>query len=106
MNEARIVVGIAAVGIASAAYHAALEYAKERHQGRPLAAKDPLSPQIPIIEHADVKRMLFSNGPSSRVLLRSLCSAGNTLIWKRIHLKIFFRSEFDYKYDFCMFYVV
>jgi alkylation response protein AidB-like acyl-CoA dehydrogenase len=59
MNEARIAVGIAATGIASAAYYAALEYSSERPQGRPLAAKDPLSPQVPIIEHPDVKRMLL-----------------------------------------------
>ncbi|MGZ3579682.1 MAG: acyl-CoA dehydrogenase family protein, partial [Syntrophales bacterium] len=59
MNEARIAVGIAAAGIASAAYHAALEYARERPQGRPPTAKDPLSPQVPIIEHPDVKRMLL-----------------------------------------------
>jgi len=59
MNEARIAVGIAAAGIASAAYHAAMEYAMVRPQGRPLTAKDPLSPQVPIIEHADVKRMLL-----------------------------------------------
>ena len=59
MNEARIAVGIAAAGIASAAYYAALEYACERPQGRPLTARDPLSPQVPIIEHPDVKRMLL-----------------------------------------------
>ena len=59
MNEARIAVGIAAAGIASAAYYAALEYARERPQGRPLTARDPLSPQVPIIEHPDVKRMLL-----------------------------------------------
>jgi alkylation response protein AidB-like acyl-CoA dehydrogenase len=59
MNEARIAVGIAAAGIASAAYYAALEYARERPQGRLLTARDPLSPQIPIIEHSDVKRMLL-----------------------------------------------
>ncbi len=59
MNEARIAVGIAATGIASAAYYTALEYTRERPQGRPLSTKDPLSPQVPIIEHADVKRMLL-----------------------------------------------
>ena len=59
MNEARIAVGIAATGIASAAYYAALEYTEARPQGRRLIAKDPTSPQIPIIEHADVKRMLL-----------------------------------------------
>lgn len=60
MNEARISVGIGATATASAAYYAALEYARERRQGRPLNSKDPLQPQIPIIEHPDVKRLLLS----------------------------------------------
>ncbi|RPH50481.1 MAG: acyl-CoA dehydrogenase [Desulfobacteraceae bacterium] len=59
MNEARIGVGIGAVGIATAAYYASLDYAKTRRQGRSIANKDPALPQIPIIEHADVKRMLL-----------------------------------------------
>ena len=59
MNESRIGVGAGAASIASAAYYAALEYAKERPQGRKLGSKDPTTPQIPIIEHADVKRMLL-----------------------------------------------
>ncbi|MGA9109478.1 MAG: acyl-CoA dehydrogenase [Smithella sp.] len=59
MNGARIDVGLGAAGIASAAYYASLEYARERPQGRKITSKDPLSPQIPIIEHADVKRMLL-----------------------------------------------
>ncbi len=59
MNEERIGVGLGAASIASAAYHAALDYCKKRPQGRRLGDKDPSSPQIPIIEHADVKRMLL-----------------------------------------------
>lgn len=59
MNEARIDVGLSAAAIASAAYYAALEYAKERPQGRKATEKDPTKPQAPIIEHADVKRMLL-----------------------------------------------
>ena len=59
MNEQRIDVGLGASGIASAAYYASLEYAKERPQGRRLTDKDPTQPQIPIIEHPDVKRMLL-----------------------------------------------
>ncbi|MCP4688337.1 MAG: acyl-CoA dehydrogenase, partial [Desulfobacterales bacterium] len=59
MNEERIGVGGAATAIASAAYYAALEYAKERAQGRKLSEKDPSTPQTPIIHHADVKRMLL-----------------------------------------------
>lgn len=59
MNEARIDVGMGAAAIASAAYYASLEYARQRPQSRPVQAKDPLTPQVPIIEHADVKRMLL-----------------------------------------------
>jgi alkylation response protein AidB-like acyl-CoA dehydrogenase len=60
MNDARIDVGLSAAAIASAAYYAALEYARERLQGRRLSAKDPAMPPVPIIEHPDVKRMLLS----------------------------------------------
>lgn len=59
MNEARIGVGIGAAAIATAAYCAALDYTLSRPQGRKILEKDPLQPQIPIIEHADVKRMLL-----------------------------------------------
>jgi butyryl-CoA dehydrogenase len=59
MNEERMGVGLAAASIASAAYQAALSYAQDRPQGRRLSSKDPLTPQIPIIGHADVKRMLL-----------------------------------------------
>jgi len=59
MNEARIGVGVGAAGIASAAYYAALQYTRERQQGRKLAEKDPAKPAVLIIEHPDVKRMLL-----------------------------------------------
>jgi len=59
MNEARLSVGFAAAAIASATYHAALEYTRERPQGRAITSKDPTQPQVPIICHADVKRMLL-----------------------------------------------
>ena len=59
MNAARIMVGLNAVATASVAYQEALAYARERPQGRPYGAKDPASPQIPIVEHADVRRMLL-----------------------------------------------
>lgn len=59
MNEARIDVGMGAAAIASAAYYASLEYARQRPQGRRPGAKDPTTPQIPIIQHADVRRMLL-----------------------------------------------
>jgi butyryl-CoA dehydrogenase len=62
MNEARIGVGLGAVGVGYAGYEASLEYARNRKQGRPATAagKDPASPPVAIIEHADVKRMLLA----------------------------------------------
>jgi len=62
MNEARIATGRMGAGIASAAYYAALAYAKERPQGRKLNAsgkKDIDAGQTLIINHPDVKRMLL-----------------------------------------------
>ena len=62
MNEARIGVGMAATMLGMAGYQASLEYAKNRPQGRAIgpAGKDASAPQIRIIEHADVKRMLLA----------------------------------------------
>ncbi|HSN99861.1 MAG TPA: acyl-CoA dehydrogenase family protein, partial [Candidatus Nanopelagicales bacterium] len=59
MNEARLLVGINGVATASVAYHESLEYARTRPQGRPAMSRDPRAPQVPIIEHADVRRMLL-----------------------------------------------
>ncbi len=90
MNEARIGVGLAATMLGMAGYQASLDYAKNRPQGRPIqaptlragasslppegahstlgrsgggmgpAGKDAAQPQVRIIEHADVKRMLLA----------------------------------------------
>ncbi len=60
MNGARIAVGIQGIGTASTAYLNALEYAKERKQGSSVKQwKDATAPRVPIIEHADVRRMLI-----------------------------------------------
>ena len=59
MNEARIGVGMGATAMATAAYYASLAYARVRKQGRLIQEKDPARPPVPIIEHADVKRMLL-----------------------------------------------
>ncbi|MGH1472729.1 MAG: acyl-CoA dehydrogenase [Cellvibrionaceae bacterium] len=59
MNEARIFVGQGAVMYGYTGYLHSLAYAKERPQGRLPDCKDPESPQVNIIEHADVKRMLL-----------------------------------------------
>ncbi len=60
MNEARVGVGLGATCLGYTGYLHALDYAKGRPQGRPVSAKDPASPQVPIIRHADVKRMLLA----------------------------------------------
>jgi butyryl-CoA dehydrogenase len=62
MNEARIGIGMAATSLGLAGYYASLDYAKNRPQGRPVgpAGKDAAQPQVRIIEHADVKRMLLA----------------------------------------------
>ena len=62
MNEARIGVGLGAVMLGYAGYEASLDYAKQRPQGRAIGpgGKDASTPQLPIVEHADVKRMLLA----------------------------------------------
>jgi butyryl-CoA dehydrogenase len=62
MNEARIAVGLGATMLGFAGYEASLDYAKTRPQGRPIGpgGKDPAQPQVRIIEHADVRRMLLA----------------------------------------------
>ncbi|ETA06751.1 acyl-CoA dehydrogenase [Gordonia alkanivorans] len=60
MNEARIGVGFLATALGYAGYQASLEYAKVRTQGRPVDQKDPSTKPVPIIEHADVRRMLLA----------------------------------------------
>ncbi|MEW6337845.1 MAG: acyl-CoA dehydrogenase [Acidobacteriota bacterium] len=63
MNPARIEVGLQGAALASAAHQAALDYAKTRLQGRHWTRfKDHDAPQVPIVEHPDVRRMLFTSG--------------------------------------------
>jgi alkylation response protein AidB-like acyl-CoA dehydrogenase len=74
MNEARIMVGTGAATLALTGYQYSLHYAKERPQGRLPSCKDPLSPAVNIIEHADVRRMLlaqkaYAEGSYALVLL-------------------------------------
>ncbi|GAS85987.1 acyl-CoA dehydrogenase [Mycolicibacterium brisbanense] len=60
MNEARLGVGMGAVARPATGYLKSVQYARERPQGRPLGVRDPSTPQVPIIEHPDVKRMLLA----------------------------------------------
>ncbi|MCK7592749.1 acyl-CoA dehydrogenase [Pseudomarimonas salicorniae] len=59
MNEERIGVGMGAVQQGMGGYLYSLQYARERRQGRHPDQRDPASPMLPIIEHADVRRMLL-----------------------------------------------
>jgi hypothetical protein len=60
MNEARIGVGLGATALGYSGYLHALDYARTRPQGRPVAAKDPTTPMVPLVEHPDVRRMLLA----------------------------------------------
>jgi alkylation response protein AidB-like acyl-CoA dehydrogenase len=60
MNEARIGVGLGATMLGYAGYLHSLDYAKNRPQGRAPQNKDANAPQIPIIAHTDIKRMLLA----------------------------------------------
>jgi alkylation response protein AidB-like acyl-CoA dehydrogenase len=60
MNEARVVIGLGAACTGYTAYLKALRYARERLQGRRPSTKDPATTQVPIIDHADVRRMLLA----------------------------------------------
>ena len=61
MNFERIGVGIQGIGTAVKSYQNALEYAKERLQGRSLTGpKSPEKEADPIIVHGDVRRMLLN----------------------------------------------
>jgi alkylation response protein AidB-like acyl-CoA dehydrogenase len=59
MDEARITIGVIAASLGYAGYDSSWRYANERRQGRAPESKDPANPQIPIKQHADVKRMLL-----------------------------------------------
>ena len=60
MNEARVSVGAGAMALGYTGYLHALQYAEERTQGRPLAAKDPAAPPVRLVDHPDVRRMLLA----------------------------------------------
>ena len=79
MNEARIMVGTGASLIALTGYQYSLDYAKERPQGRLPSSKDPMSPPVNIIEHADIRRMLLAQKAYSEGAF-ALCLFGAQLV--------------------------
>ncbi|MGI9287242.1 MAG: acyl-CoA dehydrogenase [Pseudomonadales bacterium] len=78
MNEPRIMVGSGAAIVALTGYQYALNYAKERPQGRLPSCKDPQSPPVNIIEHADIRRMLLAQKAYSEGAY-ALCLLGTQL---------------------------
>lgn len=79
MNEARINVGLGAAALGLKGFHASLDYAKQRPQGRKPTNKDPESTQVTIIEHADVKRMLLAQKAYSEGAM-ALCFYASNLV--------------------------
>jgi 3-(methylsulfanyl)propanoyl-CoA dehydrogenase len=71
MNLARLAVGLQGVGIAERATQQALQYARDRKQGR---APGATSGSSSIIEHPDVKRMLMTMRALTRAA-RAVCYA-------------------------------
>ena len=65
MNEARLAVGVEGVGIAEGAFQHSRAFAGERRQGR---GPDPTGDAVPIVEHADVRRMLLSMKSSTEAI--------------------------------------
>ncbi len=60
MNEARLLVGLQGFSCASSAYMNALNYARERKQGKNLLqSMNEAAPSVPIIQHPDVRRQLM-----------------------------------------------
>jgi alkylation response protein AidB-like acyl-CoA dehydrogenase len=76
MNEQRIVVGMEGVAMGGAAYLHALDFARERKQG--VAFGQRTGPQVPIIEHPDVRRNLlcmksYTEGMRALLLYAAKC---------------------------------
>jgi alkylation response protein AidB-like acyl-CoA dehydrogenase len=78
MNEARIGVGLIAASLAYRGFAESLAYAKERRQGRLPSQKNPLSEQVRLIEHADVRRLLIAQKSFSEGAL-ALCLYASSL---------------------------
>ncbi|MEO9339343.1 acyl-CoA dehydrogenase C-terminal domain-containing protein [Mesorhizobium sp. SB112] len=89
MNEARLGVGLQGLAISEVAYQNAVDYAKERIQGRSLSgAKAPDKKADPIIVHPDIRRSLMT--------MKSFNEAGRALLlWTALSSDIAHRSADD-----------
>jgi len=77
MNESRLIAARHGASIAGSAYLHALNYSRERLQGTEISAP-PGSPQVPIIKHPDIRRMLlmmksYTEGVRALILYTSYC---------------------------------
>jgi alkylation response protein AidB-like acyl-CoA dehydrogenase len=79
MNEARVGVGLGATALGYTGYLASLDYARTRPQGRPVVAKDPTAPQVPLVQHPDVRRMLLAQKSYVEGALALNCYCGRLL---------------------------
>jgi len=84
MNEARIGVGLCAACLSWGGYRHALAYARERTQGRPITVRDATRPQVPIIAHADVRRMLLEQKAISEGALHLVLFAASLVDRQRV----------------------
>lgn len=78
MNEARIGVGLISACLAYSGFAESLGYARERPQGRLPSSKNPLSPQVKLVEHADVRRMLIAQKAYAEAAL-AMCLFASSL---------------------------
>jgi len=60
MNSARLAIGMQGVGVAERSFQQSLAYARERRQGKPFGLQHEAREMVPIIFHADVRRMLLT----------------------------------------------
>ncbi|MFK7764272.1 MAG: acyl-CoA dehydrogenase C-terminal domain-containing protein [Roseobacter sp.] len=87
MNEARLGVGMQGLSQAEVAYQNALEYAKDRLQGRDVTgAKNPEGPADPLIVHPDIRRSLMDQ--------KSFAEAGRAFtLWGAVMIDAAHRSD-------------
>lgn len=94
MNEARIGVGYGSVMSALAGYLYSFDYAQTRPQGRSPSNKDPLSPQVPIIRHTDVRRMLMAQKAAVEGALALCCYCASLVDRQRIETDVARRDDY------------
>ncbi|WP_290524644.1 acyl-CoA dehydrogenase [Alcanivorax sp.] len=79
MNEARVAVGYGAALLGYRGYRFALDYARDRTQGRHAEKAAFSEPMVPIIEHADVRRLLLTQKAYAEAAL-AMCFYGYRLV--------------------------